>query len=54
LFLQIGEATPDWVLERLHLAAPVQPHVVSFEVVDELANTPMHLEKEIIARCSHA
>jgi len=50
LFLQSGQATPDWMLERFRLAALVQPSVVSFELVDELANTPKHLEIEIIAR----
>lgn len=50
LFLQNGKAAPDWMLERFRTAAPVQPHVVTFEVVDELANTPKHLEIEVIAR----
>ena len=50
LFLQNGKAAPDWMLERFRTAAPVQPHVVTFEVVDELANTPTHLEIEVIAR----
>ena len=54
LFLQSGQATPDWMLERFRLAALVQPSVVSFELVDELANTPKHLEIEIIARRSRA
>lgn len=54
LFLQRGQATPDWMLERFRLAAPVEPLFVSFEVVDELANTPKHLEIEIIARRSRA
>ncbi|MDP2356976.1 MAG: hypothetical protein Q8M31_13070 [Beijerinckiaceae bacterium] len=50
LFLQRGKAPPDWMLERFRLAAPLQPHLVTFEIVDELANTPKHLEIEIIAR----
>lgn len=50
LFLQNGKAAPDWMLERFRTAAPMLPHVVTFEVVDELANTPKHLEIEVIAR----
>lgn len=54
LFLQRGKAAPDWMLERFRSAAPVLPHVVTFEVVDELANTPKHLEIEVIARRKRA
>lgn len=54
LFLEQGKAAPDWMLERFRLAAPVQPHIVTFEVVDELANSPKHLEIEVIARRKRA
>jgi enamine deaminase RidA (YjgF/YER057c/UK114 family) len=50
LFLQRGKATPDWMLDRFAKAAPITPPIVTFELVDELANTPKHLEIEIIAR----
>ena len=50
LFLQRGMATPDWMLKRFRDAAPIEPPVLTFEEVDELANTPKHLEIEIIAR----
>lgn len=50
LFLQRGKATPDWMLKRFRDAAPVEPPVLTFEEVDELANTPKHLEIEIVAR----
>ena len=52
LFLQKGQAAPDWMLDRFRWAAPIQPPVVTFEIVDELANTPKHLEIEVIARRS--
>lgn len=54
LFLQHGKATPDWMLERFRQAAPLQPHIVTFEMVDELANTPKHLEIEVIAHRKRA
>jgi enamine deaminase RidA (YjgF/YER057c/UK114 family) len=50
LFLQRGKATPDWMLGRFAKAAPITAPVVTFELVDELSNTPKHLEIEIIAR----
>jgi enamine deaminase RidA (YjgF/YER057c/UK114 family) len=52
LFLQKGQASPEWMLDRFRWAAPIQPAVVTFEMVDELANTPKHLEIEVIARRS--
>ncbi len=54
LFLQRRKATPDWMLERFRQAAPVQPQIVTFEVVDELANTPKHLEIEVIVQRKRA
>ena len=45
-----GKASPEWMLDRFRWAAPIQPAVVTFEMVDELANTPKHLEIEVIAR----
>jgi len=50
LFLQSGKAPADWMLERFRRAAPVLPPVIAFELVDELANTPKHLEIEVIAK----
>lgn len=54
LFLERGQAEAEWLLERFRRAAPLQPPVVSLEMVDELANTPKHLEIEIIARRTRA
>jgi enamine deaminase RidA (YjgF/YER057c/UK114 family) len=54
LFLQRDKAAPDWMLSRFATAAPVIPPVVTFEIVDELSNTPKHLEIEIIARRAQA
>ncbi len=54
LFLERGQAEADWLLERFRKAAPLQPPLVSLEVVDGLANTPKHLEIEIIARRKQA
>ncbi|MFN3891033.1 MAG: RidA family protein [Beijerinckiaceae bacterium] len=50
LFLQRGTATAGWFLDRFRKAAPALPPVLTFETVDELANTPKHLEIELIAR----
>lgn len=50
LFLQRGKAEPDWFLDRFRRTAPLAPPIVTFELVDELANTPKHLEIEIVAR----
>lgn len=50
LFLQRGTAESGWLLDRFARAAPAEPPVVTFEIVDELANTPKHLEIEVIAK----
>ena len=50
LFLQRGKGDSEWLLARFRDAAPVAPPLVTLEVVDELANTPKHLEIEVIAR----
>lgn len=50
LFLQRGKAEAEWFAARFREAAAILPPVVSLEVVDELANTPKHLEIEVIAR----
>jgi enamine deaminase RidA (YjgF/YER057c/UK114 family) len=50
LFLETGKAEANWLLERFRKAAPLLPPFVSLEMVDGLANTPKHLEIEIIAR----
>ncbi len=50
LFVQRGKASADWLISRFRSAAPVSPPLVTLETVDELANTPKHLEIEIVAR----
>ncbi|MBX9757863.1 MAG: hypothetical protein K2Y29_03735, partial [Beijerinckiaceae bacterium] len=54
LFLERGKADEEWLLDRFRKAAPRQPALVTIETVDGLANTPKHLEIEIIARGTRA
>lgn len=50
LFLERGKAEGGWLLDRFRRAAPIEPPALSLEIVDGLANTPKHLEIEIIAK----
>jgi enamine deaminase RidA (YjgF/YER057c/UK114 family) len=50
LFLERGKADRKWLLDRFRMAAPLSPAALSLEIVDGLANTPKHLEIEIIAK----
>ena len=50
LFLERGRSEKQWLLDRFRVAAPLPPAAMSLEIVDGLANTPKHLEIEIIAK----
>jgi enamine deaminase RidA (YjgF/YER057c/UK114 family) len=50
LFLERGKADRKWLLDRFRMTAPLSPAALSLEIVDGLANTPKHLEIEIIAK----
>ena len=50
LFLERGMSHSQWLLNRFHRAVPVPPAALSLEIVDGLANSPKHLEIEVIAK----
>ena len=50
LFLERGTSQRKWLLDRFRMAVPCPPAALSLELVDGLANSPKHLEIEVIAK----